>query len=151
MSIFDAHKDGIVPEALKATKAVDIKTWQAELMQALESNEAYTAYRVYKQLPQAQAKSHLPADAVYPLGQYLATEQKGEEVLILVEGFSKRFAGHKDVVNNYLLVARVMATQLGERAQAQALLQRLSTHYSEHADFSKIKALQMELGLEERQ
>lgn len=143
MSVFDRHKDGIAIK--QESDGTERERWQSHFAQAVAQEDWYHAYRLYRQMPADGDNSWLAADAVYPLARYAADERKGDDALAIVEGFSRRYPTHDDVVKNYVVAAQVMAQQFGEKAQAQALLTQLATHYQEHQDISLITQAQTDL------
>ncbi len=52
--------------------------------------------------------------------------------LKLLSGFHKRHPKHRDIPQNYLLAAKLLAERMGKDTEARALLQHLSATYPDH-------------------
>ena len=132
MSIFDKHKNGrppVIPAA--ETPAATPAGHSALLAEAVARGDWHNVWRYYRQSGQ-----ELPGngDAVLPLAQYLAGENRPDDALSLLQGFAGRYPEHPDVVKNYLLAVHIMRRDFGDAEGARELLGRLAERYANHPD-----------------
>ncbi len=80
-----------------------------DLAQLIAREEWAAALARYLQTKQQGEVVPLAPAWVYPLARQAQMEGLRETTLALVEGFSKRYPAHPDVVKNYLLVAAILA------------------------------------------
>ena len=128
MSVFDRHKSSSLPAPAVTTETVP------DLAQLIACEEWAAALACYRQTRQQDEAVSLAPAWVYPLARQAQAEGLRETALALVEGFSKRYPAHPDVVKNYLLAAAILAERFGEKGKAEALLRRLAERYREHPD-----------------
>ncbi|HEY0230913.1 MAG TPA: DUF4013 domain-containing protein [Dokdonella sp.] len=80
---------------------------------------------------QAEQITHLAAKA--------ADASSTDLALQLVSGFHKRYPKHRDIPQNYLLAAKLLAERKGKDTEARALLDQLVRAYPEHPLAADIK------------
>ncbi len=71
-------------------------------------------------------------DQVARVAQKAVDVGASQVALKLVSGFHKRHPKHRDIPQNYLLAAKLLAERMGKDAEARALLDQLSRTYPEH-------------------
>jgi len=71
-------------------------------------------------------------DQVTRLAAKAADASSTDLALQLVSGFHKRHPKHRDIPENYLLAAKLLAERKGKEAEARALLDQLARAYPEH-------------------
>jgi len=78
-------------------------------------------------------------DQVTRLAAKAADASSTDLALQLVSGFHKRHPKHRDIPENYLLAAKLLAERKGKEAEARALLDQLARAYPEHPLAPNIK------------
>ncbi len=71
-------------------------------------------------------------DQVARIAQKAVDSGATQVALKLVSGFHKRHPKHRDIPQNYLLAAKLLAERMGKDAEARALLDQLTLAYPEH-------------------
>lgn len=88
-------------------------------------------------------------DQVARVAQKAVDSGATQVALKLVSGFHKRHPKHRDIPQNYLLAAKLLAERMGKDAEARALLDQLTLAYPEHplaADISAYRQFLDKLG-----
>ncbi len=80
------------------------------------------------------------ADQVARVAQKAVDSGNTQVALKLVSGFHKRHPKHRDIPQNYLLAAKLLAERMGKDAEARALLDQLMKTYADHPLASDIAA-----------
>jgi hypothetical protein len=78
-------------------------------------------------------------DQITRLAAKAADASSTDLALQLVSGFHKRYPKHRDIPENYLLAAKLLAERKGKDAEARALLDQLARAYPEHPLAQDIK------------
>lgn len=81
-------------------------------------------------------------DQVARIAQKAVEVGATQVALRLVSGFHKRHPKHRDIPQNYLLAAKLLAERMGKDAEARALLDQLIQNYPAHplaADIAKYR------------
>ena len=79
-------------------------------------------------------------DEVARVAQKAVDSGASQVALKLVSGFHKRHPKHRDIPQNYLLAAKLLAERMGKDAEARALLDQLTAAYPQHPLAGEIAA-----------
>jgi hypothetical protein len=78
------------------------------------------------------------ADEVSRLATAAADAHASQVALKLLSGFHQRWPKHRDIPQNYLLAARLLAEKMGKDAEARTMLEQLARGYPDHPLAPKI-------------
>lgn len=85
-------------------------------------------------------------DEVARIAQKAVDAGTTQVALKLLSGFGKRYPKHRDIPQNYLLAAKLLAERMGRDAEARTLLDQLAKAYPEHPLSKDIAAYRDFLG-----
>lgn len=71
-------------------------------------------------------------DHVLPIASELKRAGRPKAALVAMDGFAKRFQGHNDVPDVYLLVAKTLCEDFKKDRKAKDILEHLLAHYPRH-------------------
>jgi hypothetical protein len=96
----------------------------------LKNDQEAQAVDVVRECQQLDASFALAqADDITRVAAAAAKAGQTQVALGLLGGFHKRFRGHRDVVGNYLLAAKLLAERMNKEMPARALLQQLKLDF----------------------
>lgn len=85
-------------------------------------------------------------DEIARLAQKAVESGNTQVALKLLSGFNKRYPKHRDIPQNYLLAAKLLAERMGKDTEARALLDQLAKTYPTHPLAKDIAAYRDFLG-----
>jgi len=112
------------------------REWISTLLAQDKDRRAVDVARECLELDPAFAPAQ--ADEVSRLATAAADAHASQVALKLLSGFHQRWPKHRDIPQNYLLAARLLAEKMGKDAEARTMLEQLARSYPDHPLAPKI-------------